>query len=290
VRLLVTGAGGGLGRAFVDRVPAHHEMNAFTHAELDVGDHHAVVATVADVRPDLVVNLAAFTKVDENELDADRAFRDNALAPQSLALAAHAVGAMLLHVSTDYVFDGAKDTAYDETDVPDPISAYGRAKLLGERLVRASLREHVIVRTGYVYGGGSDYLSGQLARLRAGEPAAGLQDRVGSPTNVRHLADRLLPLVLAGRWGTFHLGGPEPASWYETLLRCREIGGFDAPVEPQQADAVRLPAPRPRQSALTSVLVHHLGVPPMPSLDDGLREAISSAEGPGPRASEASSG
>jgi dTDP-4-dehydrorhamnose reductase len=279
VRLLVTGAGGGLGRAFVACVGAHHEVHAFGHAELDIGDHHRVVATVAEVRPDVVLNLAAFTKVDDNERDPDRAFRDNALGPQSLAIAARAIGAVLVHVSTDYVFDGTKDAAYDETDDPSPISVYGRAKLLGERLVREATHEHVIVRTGYVYGGGSDHLSVQLAKLRAGEPAVGLRDRVGSPTNVRHLAERLLPLMFTGRWGTYHLGGPEPASWFETLSRCRDLGGFQAPVEPQEADQLGLPAPRPRFSALTSVLVEQLGVPPMPPLDEGLRDAIG-AEAP----------
>jgi dTDP-4-dehydrorhamnose reductase len=277
VRLLITGAGGGLGRAFLASVPSRHEVHAFTHDELDVGDHHAVLATVASVEPDVVLNLAAFTNVDGNEADPERAFRDNALGPQSLAIAAASTGAALLHVSTDYVFDGEKDAAYDETDEPRAISTYGRAKLLGERLVRAAVREHVIVRTGYVYGAGGDYLSRQLAMLRVGEAVAGIEDRVGTPTNVRHLAERLLPLVLAGRWGTFHLGGPEPASWFDTLRRCVDLGGFDAPVEPQRAQALGLPAPRPRQSALASVLVPHVGVPPMPSLDEGLRDAIAHA-------------
>lgn len=281
MRVLVTGAGGGLARAFLACAPPHHEVHAFARAELDIGDHHAVHAAVAGIEPDVVLNLAAFTDVDGNERDVDRAFRDNALGPQSLALAARAAGAALLHVSTDYVFDGEKDGPYDETDEPRPISTYGRAKLLGERLVRAAIPEHLIVRTGYVYGGGGDHLSRQVARLAAGEPAAGLGDRVGSPTNVRHLAERLLPLVLAGRWGTYHLAGPEAASWFDTLTRCREIGGFAPPVEAQRAADLALPAPRPRRSALTSVLVPHLGIPPMPPLDDGLREAIAHAGGGG---------
>jgi dTDP-4-dehydrorhamnose reductase len=274
VRLLVTGAGGGLARAFLACVPAHHEVHAFTRADLDVGDHHAVLAAVAEVEPDAVVNLAAFTKVDENEADRDRAFRDNALGPQSLAIAARENGAILLHVSTDYVFDGEADGPYDETAVPRPISTYGRAKLLGEELVRAAVGDHLIVRTGYVYGGGADHLSAQLTAMRAGAEAVGIDDRVGSPTNVRQLAERLLPLVLARRPGTYHVAGPEAASWYEVLLRCRDLGGFDAPVRAQRAGDLGLPAPRPRRSALTSVLLSQVGVPPMPSLDEGLREAI----------------
>ena len=274
MRILVTGARGGLGRAFVARVPAHHDVHAFDHAEFDIGDHHAVIDAVGDVRPDVVMNLAAFTDVDANETETGRAFRDNALGPQSLAIAVSAVGAVMVHVSTDYVFDGGKATPYDETDSPRPISVYGRAKLLGEELVRRALREHVIVRTGFIYGAGDDYLSGQLARLRAGETAAGLEDRIGSPAYVGHVADRLVPFALAARWGTFHLGGPQPASWFEVLRRCGDIGGFEATIEPQRASELGLPAPRPRQSALASVLVPHLGVPPMPSLDEGLREAL----------------
>ena len=179
VRIVLTGAGGGLGRAFLGCVPSHHDVVPLTRADLDVGDHDAVMQTIPPLSPDLVLNAAAFTAVDANESDPARAFRDNAQGPHSLALAARVCGAMLLHVSTDYVFDGAKSMPYDETDEPRPLSTYGRAKLAGERLVTQSLPEAFIVRTGYVFGAGDDYLSGQLRRLRAGEVAAGLEDRIG---------------------------------------------------------------------------------------------------------------
>jgi dTDP-4-dehydrorhamnose reductase len=274
VRLVVTGAGGGLGRAFLDVVPPHHDVVALSHADLDVGDHHAVMRTVPPLGADAVLNLAAFTSVDGNETDPERAFRDNAQGPHSLALAARVCGAIFLHVSTDYVFDGEKDTPYDEADAPAPINVYGHAKLAGERMVRDTLPEHFVVRTGYVFGGGSDFLSGQVARLRAGEGAFGLADRTGSPTYVRHLAERLLPLMLTHRFGTYHLAGPEAVTWHQVLLRCKELGGFSGAVHPQRAVDLRLPARRPRSSALTSVFVKNLGLSAFPPLRDAIEDLL----------------
>jgi dTDP-4-dehydrorhamnose reductase len=274
VRIAVTGAGGGLGRALLAAAPSHHDVVALDRAALDIGDHPAVQRVIAEVAPDLVVNCAAFTAVDANETDRARAFRDNAQGPHSLALAAHACGATLVHISTDYVFDGRKGAAYDETDVPAPLSTYGRAKLAGEDLVRSALRAHFIVRTGYVFGGGGDHLSRQLAKLRAGQPAAALADRVGSPTYVHHLAAQLIPLALTQRFGTYHLAGPESSTWFDLLSRLRTLGAFDATVEAQHAADLDLPAARPVSSALTSVFVENLSLPGFPPLETALEEMV----------------
>jgi dTDP-4-dehydrorhamnose reductase len=274
VRIVVTGAGGGLGRAFLEVVPSHHDVVPLTHGDLDIGDHASVMQTVATLRPDVVMNLAAFTKVDANETDPSRAFRDNAQGPHSLALAARDGGAILLHVSTDYVFDGEKGSPYDETDRPNPLSVYGRSKLAAERFVRHTSPEHFIVRTGFVYGSGNDHLTSQIAKLRDGQEAFGIADRTGSLTYVRDLAARLVPLVLTHRFGTYHLAGPTPASWFQALERCKELGELPGTVTAQRAAELELPAPRPRDSSMVSVFVENLSLPPFPSLDESLTDLV----------------
>jgi dTDP-4-dehydrorhamnose reductase len=274
VRILITGAGGGLGRAFLDVVPTHHDLVPLAHAELDVGDHDAVMRTVPAIRPELVLSLGAFTDVDGCERDPTRAARDNALGPQSLALAARACSAMVLHVSTDFVFDGRKGSPYDELDAPAPLSVYGRTKVAGEGFVRSVVPESFVVRTSYVFGNGRDYVSGALRRLASGEEAGGIDDRRGSPTFVRHLAERLLPLALSGRFGTYHLAGAEPGSWFDVLERARTVGGLSGSLVRQRSEDLHLPAPRPANSSLASAYASEVGVPPFPSFDEAVKDLL----------------
>jgi dTDP-4-dehydrorhamnose reductase len=274
MKVVVTGAGGRLATAFLETVPADHDVVAFTRTELDVGNREAVIGSLSAVRPDLIVNLAAMTDVDGCETNPDQAVRVNAIGPENLALAARRSGAMLLHVSTDYVFDGQKGTPYNELDMPNPLSVYGRSKVAGEERVRSVLREHIIIRTGFIFGSGRDYFTNALMRLAAGDDVEALADRFGTPTYVRHLADRLLPLALTRRFGIYHVVGPERTTWFEMLRRAAILGGFDCVVREQYASNLALAAVRPQDSSLTSLFLADTGVEPMPVLDQAMREVL----------------
>lgn len=276
MRIAVTGVGGGLGRAFRAVAPPGLRVEGFAHADLPVEEPDAALDRLVPIRPQVILHLAAMTSVDGCERDPDAAFRVNALGTANVALAARRAGALLVMLSTDYVFDGTKGEPYHEFDEPRPLSAYGRSKLAGEREARRLAPDHLIVRTSWVYGGGEDFLTGAVRRLAAGETVGGIVDQTGTPTYVGHLAERLLPLTRSGRRGVIHVAGPQSATWFDALTRARALGGLPGEVVEQKAGDLDRPAPRPVDSSLTSLVLPGTGVPPVPPLDEGIRELLGS--------------
>ena len=274
MRILITGAGGMLGfdvRRAVDG--AGHEGLALTRAQLDITDTVATADAVRDARPDAVINCAAWTDVDGAETHAAEASAVNGTGAGNVAAAAAAAGAWLVHVSTDYVFDGAKPQPYVESDPVDPMSAYGRSKLEGERAVAAAAPEaHTIVRTAWLFGAGGKCFPKTILRAAAQRPELTVvADQVGSPTFTGHLAPALVELAAQRVPGVLHVAGAGRCSWYELAVAVVAAGGVDCPVRPISTDEYPLPARRPANS----VLVSERGAPALPDWRLGLKDFMS---------------
>lgn len=209
-QLLVTGAGGQLGRAMARLRP---DAALLRREDLDVADPGAVQRALVDARPDVVLHAAAYTRVDAAERDPDGAAAVNEGGARAVAAAAAGVGALLVYPSTDYVFGGDSDRPYRESDLAGPLSVYGRTKLAGERAADACPR-HLIVRTSWVFGEGRNFVRAILTTARRREELCAVDDQIGAPTSADDLAAGILRLIDAGATGLFHLrGGGEPASW-----------------------------------------------------------------------------
>jgi dTDP-4-dehydrorhamnose reductase len=268
MKVIVTGAGGQLGRVLPAALGGH-DVTAFERSHLDITDLGAVREALRALRPDLIVNAAAYNAVDQAETDRDAAFRGNVLGPRNLAVATAESGAVILHVSSDYVFDGEAARPYDEYDLPNPRSAYGQSKLAGEEAVRSENTRHYVVRTAWLYAREGRNFPRTILEMAARGPVRVVDDQRGSPTYAPHLAAGIARLVATGAFGTWHLAGSGEATWFEltdTLFRLRNVR---AELRPATTADLARPAPRPRYSVLTSVQEPRIR---LPAWEQGLRE------------------
>jgi dTDP-4-dehydrorhamnose reductase len=251
VKILVAGAAGMLGRDVLDA--AGDDAVGLAHADLDATDSASVGRIVGEVRPDLVVNCAAWTDVDgaeEHEADALRVNGDGA---GTLAAAAADAGAAVLYVSSDYVFDGTKGEPYVESDPTNPISAYGRTKLAGERATADANPRHYIVRTSWLFGvGGKNFVETMLRVGRERGEARVVDDQIGCPTYTGHLAQSLLSLARDGEFGIHHRAAQGQCSWFEFARMIFQKAHVDCRVEPCSTAEFPRPARRPAYSVLES--------------------------------------
>ena len=261
MRLLVTGSRGQLGRALQHAAPKHgHEFFGYDLPELDITEPAVVQAAFASVRPDAVINCAGFTAVDAAEKQEAAALAVNGTGVTNVARAADEAGALLIHISTDYVFDGKADRPYREGDPAKPISAYGRTKLAGERATELA-RRHLIVRTAWLFGDGANFVASIRRQLDAGAKTLRVvSDQRGCPTYAVDLADALLRLLTSGAQGVIHAVNAGNATWFEFAQEIVRQLGSDVEVVPiSTADGARQ-ASRPVSSVLdTSELRRILG-------------------------------
>lgn len=254
MRVLVAGAGGMLARDATAAIAARgHSVFALPRTELDITDAAAVEETIGELRPDAVVNCAAWTDVDGAEGDEAGAMRvnDGAAGMLSAAVAAH--GASVLHLSSDYVFDGKKQTPYVESDMPSAISAYGRSKQAGETSVAIANPRHFIVRSAWLFGtGGANFVETMLRVGREQSEVIVVSDQVGCPTYTAHLAQAVALLIEGEDYGIHHIAGGGECSWFEYAQEIFDQADMETRVMAGTTEMLGRPAPRPAYSVLAS--------------------------------------
>lgn len=270
MRLLVTGGAGMLGQA-VAAVATRlgHDVVALSRTELDITDREHVRRVVAAAEPGAVVNCAAWTDVDGAETAEAAATAVNGAGAGNLARAAAENGARLVHVSTDYVFDGRKESPWVESDPVGPIGAYGRSKLAGEEEVAASTTDHAIVRTAWLFGaGGRNFVDTMLALGAERDEIDVVADQIGSPTWSAHLAEALVELAeRRDDVGIFHAAGSGACSWFELAVEVFDCAGVRCRVLPTTSERYSRPAPRPAYSVLDT---ERNDAPVLPSWQQGV--------------------
>lgn len=275
--VLITGAGGLLGRSTAALlIDSGRAVTTLARADLDIADESATADLVDRLRPAVVINCAAATDVDRCEREPDYAYRANEQGPRNLARACSRKGAALVHISTDYVFDGEKEGFYTQEDEPNPLSEYAKSKLAGERAVAAELDRVYIVRSSWIFGpGGKNFGSRVLDLARKGAHLKGVTDQFSIPTYAPDLGARIIEIINTGTYGLYHVTNTGATTWMEFARLALDIAGLsDVSIEPVTRAGLGQPAKRPRNSALRCLFSEKLGLPPLRSWQGALREFI----------------
>ncbi len=284
-KAIIFGGGGQLGfelgREFERR---GWTVQRFDRQSLDIVSGSGVEEAIGQADPQVVINAAAYNQVDIAEKEPLAAYQVNALAVRNLAMACRQIDALLVHYSTDYVFDGTKGTSYVETDSPHPLGAYGVSKLAGELYAHAYLDRPLILRTSGVFGPAGmftprgNFVELMLRLAKSGSPIRVVQDHVASPTYAPAMAERTADLVEKGIPGLFHMGGGEAISWYDYAKLIFELAGLSPSLQPTDEREYRTAARRPKFSALSNAKLNAAGVLPMPPLRQAVGDYLLARE------------
>lgn len=277
MKVLLIGANGQLGSDLLKVFQAAGDaVVAMTHAQLDVCDEERVAEVLAEAKPDVVLNTAAYHRVEECEKKSALAFQVNGTAAMSLAQACQRSGAVLVHFSTDYVFGGyEKRTPYEETDRPAPVNVYGTSKLVGEHLVSSYTDRYFVLRVCGLYGiagssgKGGNFVETMLKKALAGDAIRVVDDQILTPTYTADLADAVRKLILTGQFGLYHLSSEGQCSWYEFTRYIFERAGIDAKLSPVKTAEFFSPVKRPAYSVLSKAKFRSLGLS-IPTWQDAL--------------------
>ncbi len=274
MRILVIGAEGQLGKdMMLQCAAAGHDSLGRDVPEIDISDRNRTISSIQEIRPEVIVNTAAFTVVDACEEKRELAFKVNGEGAGNVAAAAAAMDARLVHISTDYVFSGAEERPYTEADEPDPRSVYGKSKLAGEQAVARELERRWVVRIAWLYGmHGANFVTAirRAARQKAaaGEPLFVVNDQRGSPTWTVTICQQILRLIEVEEYGVFHCTSEGACSWYDFAREIVSAAGIAVDVLPCTTEQFPRPAKRPANSVLENARLKALGINSMPDWRD----------------------
>lgn len=273
MKILVTGANGQLGQELVCQLEKMNvELISFTKSELDICHLESVLKTVNEIQPQIIINAAAYTKVDQAEKDKELAFSVNAYGQRNLAIAAEKVDAKVCYVSTDYVFGGDSTEPYEEHALVNPIGVYGKSKYAGEQLTQTLSTKYFIVRTAWVYGEyGPNFVKTMLRLASERDELGVVSDQVGSPTYTVDLAAFIIELVQTEKYGVYHCTNSGSCSWYEFAQAIFEESNLTIKVNPLTTEQYPTPAKRPSYSVLADTAIKSNGLTPMRHWKDGLK-------------------
>lgn len=282
MKVVVIGGNGQLG---VDVVRAFSgngdEVSALTHADLEISDRNAVESTLRGLAPEVIVNTAAMHHVENCESQAEKAFAINGLGARNLALTAREIGSVLMHVSTDYVFDGAKGSPYEEDDPPRPLNVYGNSKLAGEYFVRSTLEKHFVLRTSAIYGknpcrakGGLNFIQLMLKLAKERPELRVVDSEFVSPTPTRDIARQMVKLSRSQAYGLYHATAEGSCSWFEFAREIFALAGTKANLNVAGPNEFSAKVPRPKYSVLENRGLKRLGLNTFRPWQDGLREYL----------------
>lgn len=277
--ILVTGADGQLGKELTKKLAETFTVIGLGREEMDVSRKKDVDREILKFKPTIIVHAAAFTEVDQCEIDYRTAFEVNGLGTGYVAQAAEKVGARIIYISTDYVFDGQKFSPYFEGDVPNPQSIYGMSKLLGERFVNL-LNKGTVVRTSWLYGHeGNNFVKTMLELSKNNNEIKVVADQIGTPTYVKDLVDTITKL-LDKKAGIYHVSNSGSCSWYEFARAIMTEAGFKPEmVRPITTEEYGALAPRPRYSVLANQALINEKIKPLRTWNDALKEFIREEKG-----------
>jgi dTDP-4-dehydrorhamnose reductase len=276
MKILIVGCRGMLGSELMTAFNSGHETAGLDLPELDITQPEVCLAHAVDLKPNVIVNAAAFTRVDDCESQEEKALLINGHGVGNLARAASEIGALFVHYSTDYIFDGKKSEAYLEDDRPNPKCVYGKSKLLGETLARQNCSNHLVLRISWLFGEhGPNFIRTIIGAARKGGPLRVVNDQKGSPTYAKDVAAYTLRMIEAGCRNTYHLTNSSFCTWYELAAAAIEWAGIkNITITPVPSSEYLLPAARPANSMLANARLMEDGLPLMRSWQLAAREYV----------------